>query len=142
MLGRQTLNLDFNFWARRFIRQVTQQATRTVVKSRQQTTFEEAPLFVADTRPAMAFGVPHTMTVLLIAAFGESIVFIGPLYAFWVIVPWILAMQAVRKDYNMPRIFMLWLQSKAMAFDAFRWYGASPSPFPLRAGKYPRGIWR
>ena len=51
-------------------------------------------------------------------------------------------LQAVRKDYNMPRVLVLWLQTKAMAFDARTWFGASPSPFPLRAGKYPRGIWR
>ena len=142
MLGRPTTNFDFPWYTRRFLRNLVQNATRAVVQSRRQTTFEEAPLFVADTRPAMFFGVPHTMSVLLIWAFGESIIFVGPVWAFWVLIPWIFAMQAVRKDYNMPRVLVLWLQTKAMAFDARTWFGASPSPFPLRAGKYPRGIWR
>jgi type IV secretion system protein VirB3 len=102
---------------------------------------EESPLFVADTRPAMFFGVPHVMSVLLIWTFAESIIFVGPLWAFWVLIPWIAAMNAVRKDYNMPRILLLWLQTKAIAFEAGAWYGTSPSAFPLNPGKYPRGIW-
>jgi type IV secretory pathway VirB3-like protein len=80
------------------------------------------------------------MSVTLIFAFAESIVFLGPLYAFWVLIPWVAAMNVVRKDYNMPRVIMLWLQTKALAFNSFYWYGSSPSPFPLHAGKYPRGI--
>jgi type IV secretion system protein VirB3 len=142
MLGRPTTNFDFPWYTRRFIRNVVQTATRAVVQSKRITSLDEAPLFVADTRPAMFFGVPHSMSVLLIAAFGESIIFLGPVYAFWVVIPWIAAMSAVRKDYNMPRVIMLWLQTKAVAFESFHWYGSSPSPFPLAPGKYPRGIWQ
>jgi type IV secretion system protein VirB3 len=143
MIGRQTVNIDAPWYFRRFIRNTLGQATRSIAQAQKaaRSAIEEAPLFVADTRPAMFFGVPHTMSVLLILAFGESIVFFGPLYAFWVIIPWIAAMQAVRKDYNMPRIIVLWLQTKAIAFDARTWFGAAPAPFPLSNGKYPRGIW-
>jgi type IV secretion system protein VirB3 len=143
MIGRQVVNVDFPWYARRFVRNVVQTATRAVVQSQRKTLLDESPLFVADTRPAMTvFAVPHSMAVLLIAAFGESMVFVGPLYALWVLIPWIAAMSAVRKDYNLLRVIMLWLQTKALAFESFRWYGSSPSPFPLRPGKYPRGIWR
>jgi len=144
MIGRQTFNIDFPWYTRRFVRNVLGQATRTITQSARaaRSAIEEGPLFVADTRPAMFFGVPHVAAVLLIAAFGESIIFIGPIYAFWVIGPWAAMRIAVRQDYNMPRVLALWLMTKAVAFDSFEWYGASPSPFPLRPGKYPRGIWQ
>jgi len=144
MIGRQTFNVDLPWYTRRFVRNVLGQATRSITQAQRaaRSAIEEAPLFVADTRPAMFFGVPHVLAVLLIAAFGESIIFVGPIYAFWVIGPWCAARIAVRQDYNMPRVFALWLMTKAVSFEAFHWYGASPSPFPIQPGKYPRGIWR
>jgi type IV secretion system protein VirB3 len=143
MLGRQTVNIDAPWYFRRFIRNTLGQTARTITQAQRaaRSSIEEASLFVADTRPAIFFGVPHAAAVLLIAAFGESIIFIGPLYAFWVIVPWCAIRIAVRKDYNAPRCLVLWLMTKAVAFEAFHWYGSSPSPFPIRPGKYPRGIW-
>lgn len=143
MIGRQTFNVDFPWFARRFIRNTLGQATRTITQAQKaaRSNIDEAPLFVADTRPAMFFGIPHVAAVLLIFAFGESIIFVGPIYAFWVILPAIATRIAVRKDYNAPRVFVLWLMTKAVALESFHWHGSSPSPFPIRLGKYPRGIW-
>jgi type IV secretion system protein VirB3 len=143
MLGRQTFNVDLPWYTRRFVRNVLGQTTRSITQAAKaaRSAIDEAPLFVADTRPAMFFGVPHVAAVVLIAAFGESIVFVGPIYALWVFAPWCAMRIAVRQDYNAPRILVLWLMTKAISFDAFTWYGSSPSPFPVRPGKYPRGIW-
>lgn len=144
MLGRPTVNVDVSYWGRRFIRNVLGQQTRTITQSQRalHNAVDEAPLYVADTRPATFFGVPHVASVLIIAAFGESIVFVGPLWAFWVVIPWCVIRIAVRTDYNAPRCMVLWLLTKGVAWESFTWFGASPSPFPLQAGKYPRGIWR
>lgn len=144
MLGRPTVNIDAPWYFRRFIRNTLGQTARTITQSVKaaRSPVEEGPLFVADTRPAMFFGIPHVAAVLLIFAFGESIIFVGPIYAFWVIGPAIATRIAVRKDYNAPRLLVLWLMTKAISWDSFYWYGSSPSPFPLRRGKYPRGIWR
>jgi type IV secretion system protein VirB3 len=143
MLGRPTTNIDFPWYARRFIRNVAQNATRTLVQGAREARnpIDSAPLFVADTRPAMFFGIPSVTASIFLVIFGESMIFLGFLYAFWVVIPWYGLAIAVRKDYNMPRILALWFQSKAVAFETFRWWGASPTAFPLR-GKYPRGIWR
>ena len=80
MIGRQTFNVDLPWYTRRFVRNVLGQATRSITQAQRaaHSPIEEAPLFVADTRPAMFFGVPHVLAVLLIAAFGESIIFVGP----------------------------------------------------------------
>jgi type IV secretion system protein VirB3 len=143
MLGRPVVNIDAPWYFRRFIRNTLGQTARTITQATKaaRSAIDEAPLFVADTRPAMFFGVPHVAAVLLIAAFGESIIFVGPIYAFWIIVPWCAMRIAVRQDYNAPRILVLWMMTKALSFDAFTWHGSSRSPFPVRTGKYPRGIW-
>jgi hypothetical protein len=46
----------------------------------------------------------------------------------------------VRYDYNAVGVVALWLKTKARSFDAHFWGGASPAPFPIRQGKFPRGI--
>jgi type IV secretory pathway VirB3-like protein len=46
----------------------------------------------------------------------------------------------VRYDYNAVGVVVLWLKTKARSFDAHFWGGASPAPFPIRQGKFPRGI--
>ncbi len=143
MIGRPTVNIDAPWFFRRFIRNTLGQTARTITQAAKaaRSPIDEAPLFVADTRPAMFFGVPHPAAVLIIAMFGESIIFVGPIYAFWVIVPFIALRTLVRKDYNAPRALVLWLMTKAVAWESARWLGSSPSPFPVRPGKYPRGIW-
>jgi type IV secretion system protein VirB3 len=50
------------------------------------------------------------------------------------------AREVVRLDYNGVRIAQLWLETKVASFDAHQWGGASPSPFPIRPGRHPRGI--
>jgi type IV secretion system protein VirB3 len=142
MLGRTTVNFDLAWQTRSFLRKVASNATRAA-QQRARTasaSTEEAMLFVSDTRPALFAGLPHILAVSLIILFGESIVFVGPLWAFWVIAPYFLVRSLVKRDYNAPRVALLWAQSKMRSLDAHIWRGASPSPFPERPGKWPRGI--
>lgn len=144
MATRQSISLNLSLWTRTFVRRLVTNTTRAAQRraAREASGKDTAVLFVADTRPAMFLGVPHTLGVALIMVFGESIIFIGPVYSMWVLIPWVFARIVVRQDYNAPRICLLWLQTKAWAFDSFTWWGSSPTPFPLRGGQYPRGIWR
>ena len=102
---------------------------------------EEAPLFVAATRPALVAGMPIGLAVAFMMVFA-LIMILGqnPFYELGLVPLWFGARMIVRYDYNGVRIVTLWLQSSAQSFDAHRWGGASPSPFPVRCASRPRGI--
>jgi hypothetical protein len=46
----------------------------------------------------------------------------------------------LRYDHNALRILERWLHTKFKSFDARKWKGATPDPFPF-ASKTPRGIY-
>ena len=94
---------------------------------------EEAPLFVAATRPALVAGLPLGLAVAFIML-GGFIMILGqnPLYELALLPLWVSARAILRYDYNAVRIVTLWLRSSMRSFDAHRWGGASPSPFPTR----------
>jgi type IV secretion system protein VirB3 len=103
---------------------------------------EEEVLFVAATRPALMpiLGLPHSLAIIFVCAGAEIVIttqsFLDELF----LVPlWLIAFFYVRNDYNAVRILMIWLQSSARSLDAWRWGGASLSPWPIRA-RSPRGI--
>jgi type IV secretion system protein VirB3 len=102
---------------------------------------EETPLFVAATRPALVVGMPIGLAVVFMMVFA-LIMILGqnPFYELVLVPLWFGARMLVRYDYNAVRIVSLWLQSSARSFDAHRWGGASPSPFPVRRSSRPRGI--
>lgn len=94
---------------------------------------EEAPLFVAATRPALVAGLPLGVAVAFIML-GGFIMILGqnPLYELALLPLWLVARAILRYDYNAVRIAALWLRSSARSIDAYLWGGASPSPFPAR----------
>jgi type IV secretion system protein VirB3 len=102
---------------------------------------EASPLFVAATRPAMVLGLPIGLAVVFMMAVAAIMITVqNPFYELALIPAWIVAREVVRLDYNGVRIAQLWLETKVASFDAHRWGGASPSPFPIRPGRHPRGI--
>ena len=101
----------------------------------------ESPLFVAATRPALVAGMPIGLAVAFMMAFALIMIFgEKPLYELVLLPLWFGARMIVRYDYNGVRIVALWLQSSARSIDAHRWGGASPTPFPVRRSRQPRGI--
>jgi len=100
---------------------------------------EEAPLFVAATRPALIAGLPLGVAVSFIML-GGIIMILGqnPLYELVLLPLWVGARAILRYDYNAVRVLTLWLRSSAVSIDAHRWGGASPSPFPAK----PAMTWR
>jgi type IV secretion system protein VirB3 len=103
---------------------------------------DDAPLFVAATRPALVAGMPIGLAVAFLMAFALIIIFAeNPLYELVLAPVWFGARLIVRYDYNAMRIVALWLQSSARSIDAQRWGGASPAPFPIHCPRRPRGIY-
>jgi type IV secretion system protein VirB3 len=141
--GNRPVRFDLSWWTRTFIRRIVSNTTRASWQRarRAASTKDEATLFIADTRPAMTWGVPHQMAVVIFMVFGETMIFGGPIIAIVILVYlWVLARVIVRRDYNMARIIMLWAETKALSLDRWTWGGASPSPHPPRRSKYPRGV--
>ncbi len=102
---------------------------------------DEAPLFVAATRPALIMGLPLGLFVLFLMALALIMIFVqNPFYELGLVPLWFGARLLVRYDYNAVGVAALWLQTKARSFDAHHWGGASPAPFPIRQAKLPRGI--
>jgi type IV secretion system protein VirB3 len=143
MMWRRPVTIDLSWIAKSFVRKLAAQANRNAqrVSAPGDGETETSTLFIADTRPALAYGIPHILACALMILFGESIVIVGPIYCFWVVIPYLAARILVRKDYNGPRIFAMWIASKAFDLRTAYWHGASPSPLPLNETKYPRGIW-
>ena len=86
--------------------------------------------------------VPLQMGVLLLTVGGLIIIFgHNPLFE---LLTWCRSGSAPRElikyDYNATRIIFLWLATAAKSLDAHSWGGASPAPFPVRRGRFPRGI--
>jgi type IV secretion system protein VirB3 len=103
---------------------------------------EEEVLFVAATRPAIMplLGLPHSLAIIFLCAGLEIIIQTKDFFWELALVPlWLIAVLYVRHDYNAMRILNLWLLSKARSLDAWRWGGASLSPWPIRE-RTPRGI--
>ena len=109
--------------------------------------YEETPLYGADTRPATLrwVGLPLTVATPLVMA----VPILMNLLHSWrdrVVAYSILGSVAVglwsvlRYDHNALRIAAHWFHTKFKSFDALRWKGATPDPFPFRVSKIPYGI--
>ncbi|HUZ62971.1 MAG TPA: type IV secretion system protein VirB3 [Acetobacteraceae bacterium] len=94
---------------------------------------EAEPLHVADTRPALMFGIPMELAVIFGSAFfAIDTELHTPFWGFAVLPFWFLAAVLVRTDYNGVRVFFVWLRTSAVTFDSYLWGGASVAPFPAR----------
>lgn len=106
---------------------------------------EEHDLNVADTRPAMTWGLPHAYFVffvfsgMIIAIWTPNLTYMI-IYeaALFVFLP--VAQQIVRLDYHGDRILMRWFRTQSLSPDALHWRGASPEAFPMAVSWRGRGI--
>jgi type IV secretory pathway VirB3-like protein len=84
-------------------------------------------LSVGATRPAMLKGVPFAFIPIIF--FGPVIVVFltwNPAWLLLMVPLTILARALVARDYNMPRVLLLWLLSGAAFADRSAWGGDSP----------------
>jgi type IV secretion system protein VirB3 len=103
---------------------------------------EEEVLFVAATRPALMplLGLPHSLAIVFLVVGLETIIFTKNFLDLLFLVPvWLVMFLYVRNDANAVRLLGIFLQTKVKSLDAWRWGGASLSPWPIR-DKTPRGI--
>jgi type IV secretion system protein VirB3 len=93
-------------------------------------------LFLACTRPALLWGVPHEAAVL--NGMATMILFVlvkHPLYLSIGVVLHFIARQLVSHDYNMFSVLRLWINTKGRAKNVEWWGGSSVSPLPTRPAR-------
>ena len=105
----------------------------------------EDPLHVAATRPALMWGLPLPLALVLFVIGAEVQVWFkgltGVAWALALVAPaWIVARILVARDYNAIGVALLWLNTSARALDAADWGGASTAPLPVGRGRGPRGM--
>jgi len=99
----------------------------------------ETTLHIAATRPAMMMGMPMDLCVVL--AVVTTLIGIASMFYMPLMIPlWWAATLLVRRDYNAPRVFLLWAKGPGFALDSGLWGGSSVSPFPMRSAGSFRGI--
>lgn len=99
----------------------------------------ETTLHIAATRPAMMMGMPMDLCVAL--AMATTFIGIASMFYMPLMIPiWWAAALLVRRDYNAPRVFLLWAKGPGFALDSGLWGGSSISPFPMQGEKRFRGI--
>lgn len=105
---------------------------------------EEESFDMAATRPALTFGLPHTLAAMLMLATmaGLYVVDTGDFKTdtifdvVWVggiVMLWTAAKTMLRSDYHGWDIFLLWLRLDGRLLDTKDWGGAHLSSFPLRS---------
>lgn len=95
-------------------------------------------LFLACTRPALWWGVPHEAAVL--NGMATMVLFIlvkNPLYLSFGVVLHYVARQLIAYDYNLFTVARLWFNTKARARNIAWWGGSSVSPLPTRPARKP-----
>lgn len=99
---------------------------------------------MAATRPPLTFGLPHTLTAILLLAgvLGLFVVDTGDFKAdtifdvVWVGfigMIWSAAKIMLRQDYHGWDIFLSWLRLDARLFDTSEWGGSHLASLPLRS---------
>jgi type IV secretion system protein VirB3 len=103
---------------------------------------EEDTLHVGATRPAMVYGVPFFIIVPVFILCLEIEMILGMRMACILDPPIVLiAVAMVKHDYNGPRLWWIWLQTRALILDDSYWGGTVASHFPVKPSKVePRGI--
>ena len=100
---------------------------------------ETEHLSVADTRPALMFGIPMELAVVFgTAFFAIDTELHSPFWGFAVVPFWFLAAVLVRTDYNGVRVFFVWLRTSAVMFDSHLWGGRPLPRFPLSSANAGR----
>jgi len=102
-------------------------------------------LHVAATRPALMWGLPLPLALVLFVTGAEVQVWFkgltGVTWALTLVAPvWVVARFLVARDYNAIGVAVLWLNTSARALDAADWGGASVAPLPVGSARGPRGM--
>jgi type IV secretion system protein VirB3 len=109
--------------------------------------FEEEPLeedvlHVGATRPAMIWGIPFFIIVPVFIVCVEIEMIMGLKMALIFGPPIVMtAVAVVKHDYNGPRLWWVWLTTRALILDDWHWGGTAAAALPVKQPKtQPRGI--
>jgi type IV secretory pathway VirB3-like protein len=102
-------------------------------------TTHEDVLHVADTRPALFLGVPIALAVPLgMAAILVTFLIPGLKSIVWAIClvgpVWAVVRPLCSRDYNAPRVFILWADTAMRDYRSAEWGGATIEPLPHHSG--------
>jgi type IV secretion system protein VirB3 len=105
-------------------------------------TLEEDVLHVGATRPAMIWGIPFFIIVPVFVLCLEMEMIMGLKMACVLDPPIVfIAVAIVKHDYNGPRLWWVWLTTRAMILDDTYWGGAAAAALPVKHPKgQPRGV--
>ena len=103
---------------------------------------EEEVLHVGATRPAMIWGIPFFIIVPVFIACLEIEMIMGLKMAAILDPPIILiAVVTVKHDYNAPRLWWVWLTTRALILDDVHWGGTAAAALPVKPSKHhARGV--
>lgn len=103
---------------------------------------EEDVLHVGATRPAMIWGIPFFLIVPVFVICLEIEMILGLRMACICDPPIILvAVVSVKHDFNGPRLWLIWLITRALILDDAHWGGTAATALPVKPSKSdPRGI--
>jgi type IV secretion system protein VirB3 len=103
---------------------------------------EEDLLHVGATRPAMIWGIPFFIIVPVFVLCLEIEMIMGLRMAFILGPPIVLiAVVMVKHDYNGPRLWWVWLTTRALILDDAYWGGTAAAAFPVKPPRrYGRGV--
>ena len=103
---------------------------------------EEDVLHVGATRPAMIWGIPFFIIVPVFIVCLEIEMILGLKMAGILDPPIVLiAIATVKYDYNGPRLWWIWIITRALILDDTNWGGTTAAPLPVKPSKTePRGI--
>jgi len=103
---------------------------------------EEDVLHVGATRPAMIWGIPFFIIVPVFVVCLEIEMIMG-LRMFFILAPPIIlvSVATVKYDYNGPRLWWVWLTTRALILDDAHWGGTAAAALPVKVSKrHPRGV--
>jgi type IV secretory pathway VirB3-like protein len=103
---------------------------------------EEEVLHVGATRPAMIWGIPFFIIVPVFVLCLEIEMILGVKMAIILDPPIVLvAVVMVKHDYNGPRLWWIWLTTRALILDDIHWGGTAAAAMPVKASKrHARGV--
>jgi type IV secretion system protein VirB3 len=99
-------------------------------------------LHVGATRPAMVWGIPFFIIVPVFVTCLEIEMIMGLKMMCVLGGPIVLgAVVIVKHDYNGPRLWWIWITTRALILDDAKWGGSTASHFPIRPSKtHARGV--
>jgi type IV secretion system protein VirB3 len=115
--------------------------TKIANKAPDEEALERDVLHVAACRPAMVWGIPLIIIIPVIVTCLEVELATGFQMALIVDPPLIIAsIIMVKHDYNAPRLWFVWMITKAKILDDYYYGGTAAAAFPIKPSRrQPRG---